>query len=57
MISRVAIPNSVFLLRVLKDTFLRSHEQRLLEFGIGVEASLCEAGPSTAVRAGAVRAA
>ena len=57
MISRVAIPNSVFLLRVFEDAFQRSHEQRLLGFEIGVKAKLCEDGPSTAVRAGAVRAA
>jgi hypothetical protein len=57
MILRVAIPNSVFLLRVFEDAFQRSHEQRLLGFEIGVEATLCEAGPSNAVRAGAVRAA
>ena len=57
MILRVAITNSVFLLRVLEDAVRRSHEQRLLGFEIGVEAKLGEAGPSTAVRAGAVQAA
>jgi hypothetical protein len=57
MILWVAILNSVFLLRVFQDAFQRSHERRLLGIEIGVEATLCEAGPSTAVRAGAVRAA
>jgi hypothetical protein len=57
MILRVAIPNSVFLLRVFEDAFQRSRERRLLGFEIGVEAKLGEAGPSTAVRAGAVQAA
>ena len=60
MISRVAIPHSVFLPRVLKTPFsvpTSTHEQRPLGFEIGVEDTLWEAGPSTAVRAGAVRAA
>jgi 2-C-methyl-D-erythritol 4-phosphate cytidylyltransferase len=48
MILRVAIPNFVFGLRLLEDAYQRSHEQRLLGFEIGVEATLCEARPPTA---------
>jgi len=53
----VAIPNSVFLLRLLEDAFQRSHEHRLLGFELGVEATLCEPRSSTAVRARAARTA
>jgi hypothetical protein len=53
----VATASCVFLLHLLEDAFQRSHEQRLLGFELGVEATLCEARPSIAVPATAARTA